>query len=67
MPDDESLIYECILFEGTYRFAHFIKMNMPNMFLKHQPLLQQITRCYIINMNDIPYGLAVSELFERYG
>ncbi len=67
VPDDEGLIYECILLEGTHHVARFIKMNMPNTFLNQQPLLQQIIRCYIINSNDVPFGLTISQIFDRYG
>lgn len=67
LPTDNGLAYECIIFEGDNCCAQFVKMDVPNLLLGQQPLLQRTTRCYIINTNDIPCELEISEILDRYG
>ena len=63
---DDKFLYECILIEGNSRTAQFIKTGMPEMSIELQPLLQRTVRCYIINTNDIPWDLTISEILDRY-
>jgi len=63
-PDNWNFQYECLVINGI---AKFIKTDMPYSYSgRPEMLLKQLVRCYIINYNEMPNALAMSEIFDRY-